>query len=102
MTTVTDKELDNASQVLYGTDNQKKGQRMETYRPIRTASDITPELLEMVEVIYDGWFIDEVRIDWHAFLDRLELMGLYDLGGAMDSEAIKVIKKHVRKIKADS
>ena len=74
---------------------------METYRPIRTATDITPELLEMVEVIFEGWFTDEVRIDWHSFLDRLELMGHYDLGSTMDSEAIKVIKKYVRKIKAD-
>ena len=75
---------------------------METYRPIKTATDITPELLEMVEVIFDGWFIDEARIDWHAFLDRLELMGLYDLGGTMDNDAIRVIKKYVRKIKAES
>lgn len=70
------------------------------FTQITTAADITPALTELVELVYEGWWENEPRIDWHSFLDRLELMGHFDFGSSMDSEAIKAIKKQVRKLRA--
>ena len=72
---------------------------MDSFKEIRTAEDVTDDLLSLVETIYDGWYADEPRIDWHNFLDRLERIGMYDMGSQMDSPAIKAIKKYVRKLK---
>ena len=71
---------------------------METYTTIITAEDVTPEFLETCEQVYDGFYTNEPRIDWEGFLDRLERWG-YDMGSSMDSPAIKIIKKHIRKHK---
>lgn len=74
---------------------------METpFTPIRTADDITPAVTQLVELVFEGWWENEPRIDWHAFLDRLELMGHFDFGSSMDSPAIKAIKKQVAKLRA--
>lgn len=65
------------------------------------ADDVTDAVKELVETIYEGWWENEPRIDWQAFIDRLELMGHYDFGSSMDSPAIKEIKKYVKKLRAE-
>lgn len=74
---------------------------MNTWTEVITAEEVTAQVLDAAEEIYDGWFADEERIDWHDFLDRLERMFFYDLGSSTESDAIKAIKKHVRKIKRE-
>lgn len=73
---------------------------METYKDINTPEQLTEDVLAIIETVYDGWFADEPRIDWFAFLDRVERLGLYNLGSDMDSPVVKAIKKYVRKLKA--
>ena len=69
---------------------------------VQTAEQVTPKVLESVEEIFDGYFSDEEKIDWHEFLQRLEVRYELDLGSSMDSQAIKQIKKHVKKIRSES
>jgi hypothetical protein len=66
-----------------------------------SAADVTEEILEAAEAIYDGWFADEQRIDWENFFDRLDGIPLddgtvLDLGMDTMSPAIKAIKSHIR------
>ena len=72
------------------------------WKQVVTAEQVTQEVLDAVEEIFDGFFVDEPKIDWTLFLERLEVRYEFDLGSSMDSEAIKLIKKHVKKIKAES
>lgn len=53
------------------------------------------ELLEAVETIYDGWYAETSRVNWHDFLDRLERHTDVDLGCNMQSPRILKIKKHI-------
>ena len=69
---------------------------------VQTAEQVTPKVLESVEEIFDGYFSDEEKIDWHEFLQRLEVRYELDLGSSMDSQAIKQIKKHVKKLRSES
>lgn len=73
----------------------------ETFTPIRTAEEATDAVKELAETIYEGWWENEPRIDWQAFIDRMELMGHYDFGSSMDSPAIKEIKKHIKKVRSE-
>lgn len=68
---------------------------------VTAAEDVTEEILNAAESIFDGWYADEPRIDWEDFLDRLEGIPLdngtrLDLGRDMMSPAIKAIQKHIR------
>lgn len=68
---------------------------------VTTADQVTPEILEAAENIYDGWWANEPRIDWQDFLDRLDGAPLNDgsrlnLGDDMASPAITKIKAHIR------
>lgn len=63
------------------------------------ASNIPPEVLEATESVYDGWYANGERIDWHDFIDRVEQMSDMDLGSDMLSPTIKGIKAHVRKLR---
>lgn len=72
-----------------------------TYTTVVSADDVTNEIREAAESIYDGWFADSERIDWENFLDRLEGIVLndgteLDLGTDTQSPAIKAIKAHIR------
>lgn len=72
------------------------------YRLVEESEDVTVEILDAAESIFDGWYADEPRIDWEDFLDRLDGIPLedgstVDLSGDMMSPAIKVIKSHIRK-----
>jgi isocitrate dehydrogenase len=71
------------------------------WTPITTADDITPELLAVVETVFEGYYADEPRIDWQQFLSRVEQYGHCDLGSSMDSPAIMAIRKYVKKIRAE-
>lgn len=61
-------------------------------------TEVTPQLADIVELVYEGWWEDEPRIDWHAFLDRVESFG-FDLGSDMESKVIKDIKKQVKRLR---
>jgi hypothetical protein len=73
---------------------------MDTFRVINSPDDITDDVVDVIETVFEGWWEDEPRIDWHSFIDRVEMMALVDFGSAMDSAAIKAIKKIVRNLKA--
>lgn len=74
---------------------------METdFLRIQSADDLTPHLYEVIDLVFEGWWIDAPRIDWNAFIDRVEAFGQFDFGSSMDSEAIKAIKRHVRRLRA--
>lgn len=71
---------------------------MTKYTEVRSAEDVTDEILEMVRGIESGWYA-ESRIDWLDVWDRLERMRLEDgsypdLGSAADTPA----RKHIRRI----
>jgi phage terminase large subunit len=55
------------------------------------------EILQAAENIYDGWFAESNRVDWHEFIDRLENQTGEDLGQSMISDQIVSIKKHISK-----
>jgi phage terminase large subunit len=58
--------------------------------------------MQAAENIYDGWFAESNRIDWHEFIDRLEDQTGEDLGQDMQSDQIVAIKKHVNKYRRES
>lgn len=75
---------------------------MKGYTTIKAAGDVTPEILEAAEHIFDGWYAEESRVDWEDFLDRLDGIPLndgttLDIGADVLSPAIKAIKAHIRK-----
>lgn len=77
---------------------------MSEFAEIRTAGDVTEEVLDIVKSVFDGWFANDPRIDWPDFLDRVENYRLdddrqIDLGTYTDSEAIRTIKTYVRALR---
>ena len=74
---------------------------MEIYREVKEASDVTEDILETVQDITEGFYLD-CNFDWESFLRRLEEWRRIDLGGSMDSPAIRKIKKHAQKCKKDA
>jgi hypothetical protein len=71
---------------------------------VRTAEDVTDELLEMVQGIVEGWY-NEGPIDWENVWDRLEKQTLndgrgIDMGDDLDTSAIRKIKREIRKWRA--
>ena len=68
----------------------------EQWRKIETVEGITEDVLAVIEMVHDGYYADEPRIDWFEFLDRVERAGLYDLGSQMDSPVVKAIKRIVK------
>jgi hypothetical protein len=67
---------------------------------VRTAEDVTPEIIEIAQGIVEGWY-DEGRIDWEDVWDRMEKSFLddgrgIDMGEDLDSPAIRKIKKEIR------
>lgn len=67
---------------------------------VRTAGDVTPEILEIVRGIVEGWY-NEGRIDWEDVWDRVEKSQLdtgqgIDMGTDLLSPAIKEIQKKIR------
>lgn len=68
----------------------------EQWTKITSADDITADVLAVIEMVHDGYYADEPRIDWYGFLDRVERAGMYDLGTQMDSPVVKAIKRIVK------
>ncbi|MFF1701241.1 hypothetical protein [Streptomyces sp. NPDC058252] len=71
---------------------------------VRTAEDVTDEVLELVQGIVEGWY-DEGRIDWEDVWDRMDKKVLedgrgIDMGSDLGSPAITKIKKEIRKWRA--
>jgi len=69
---------------------------------LRTAADVTAEVLADAERVYDGWFSGDDRIDWEDFVDRLAQYGAvsnpaYDFD-AYDDPSVRKIQRHIRKI----
>lgn len=67
-------------------------------REIVTAED-ADSIREDIESVFDGWFADDARIDWGAFIDRLE-RGNLDMGDDMNSPAIRRIRAIVRELRS--
>lgn len=74
----------------------------EIFTPIRTIDEISSDITDVIEMIFDGYYADEPRIDWHDFLNRIELTAHVDLGSDMDSPVVKEIRKIVKKLRATS
>jgi len=64
------------------------------------ASDVSEEMLELAEQVYDGWFSDDERIDWEEFIDRLCKLSIHDEPSweldEYDNGAVRKIQKHIR------
>jgi hypothetical protein len=74
---------------------------------VTSSDDVTFEILEAAQDIYDGWYNDVSVIDWEDFIDRLDGTSLedgtkLDLGDDLLSPAIKSIKRHIRKYVTES
>jgi hypothetical protein len=74
----------------------------EKWKAVTEVSEVTPEILETAQDIYEGFWANEPKIDWIAFLERLEIWLEIDLGSQMDSGAIKTIKKHIQKFRKEN
>jgi hypothetical protein len=71
---------------------------------IESAEDVTPAVLAVAEDVYDSWFADYARIDWEAFIDRLDKYGLaseppFEFESYW-SPAVRKIQRHVRELRA--
>ncbi|MFH9731943.1 hypothetical protein [Streptomyces sp. NPDC017260] len=67
---------------------------------VRTAEDVTPEVIEIIQGIVEGWY-DSGRIDWEDVWDRAEKQQLedgreLDFGSDLASLAQEKIKKEIR------
>lgn len=60
------------------------------------SEEFTPEMAEMAESIFDGWYADSGRVDWQDFIDRLERMSGVDFGTDMGGPLIRSVQKHIR------
>lgn len=70
-------------------------------RILKDAVDVDQQVLDDAEQVWDGWFADEPRIDWEAFIDRLS----DDYGTVADppyeileywNGAVRKIQRHIR------
>ena len=74
----------------------------DVFTPINTPEDFTDNLLEVIETVYEGYYSDEPRIDWHKFLERVETYALVNFGSSMDSPVVKHVKKIVKGLRTAS
>lgn len=75
-----------------------------TYTTVTQAEEVTEELLEMVEGVTDGWYLDK-PVDWEDVWERMDGTPLndhtlLDLGGETDTPAMRKMQRHVRKIRS--
>lgn len=73
---------------------------------LKTAKDVTPEMLEWAEKVFEDWFDNDEPIDWEAFVDKFSDPDGFRSEGAEPFEideywnpAIAKIQRHVRKYK---
>ena len=75
-----------------------------TYTTIVTAEDVTEEVLEMAWSVIEGWFgSGDKKIDWESVWDRLDGYVMkdgseIDMGGEMDTPAMRKIQREIRKM----
>lgn len=73
-------------------------------KELSSAEDVTPAILRDAEELHDGWFANEPRVDWEAFIDRLsDTYGPhseppYELL-EYDNAAIRKIQRYVRELR---
>jgi hypothetical protein len=63
-------------------------------------ADVSPEVIEKVEPVFDNFFADSEKIDWFGFCDRLDEYGVEIQ--QMDAPALVEIKKIVRRLRNQS
>lgn len=73
------------------------------YRKVYEESDVDAEVLAAAEYA-ESWFTDS-RIDWEDFIDKMDGYHLtdgsvIDMGGSMDSPAIRAIKRYIKNLRA--
>lgn len=66
----------------------------------KSASDITPQMLDLAAEVHDDWFDDGFPIDWDSFFDRMASYSLMDdvpweLDN-IDNPAAQKIQRHIR------
>ncbi len=71
-----------------------------THTVVRTAADVTEEVLDIAREVVDGWYA-EGRVDWENVWDRmdggeLEDGTFLDLGEDLGSPALSKIKRVLR------
>ncbi|MFI7083816.1 hypothetical protein ACIBUR_09440 [Streptomyces anulatus] len=67
---------------------------------VRTTEDVTPEIIELVQGIVEGWY-NEGRIDWEDVWDRMDKSVLgdgrgIDMGDDLAAPALRKIQKEIR------
>lgn len=62
--------------------------------PVTKAEHVTDSVMETVWLVINGWY-STGRIDWEDVWDRLDGYGL-DMGGELDSPAMRKIQRLVR------
>jgi hypothetical protein len=81
------------------------GDPMPEMRTLRTAQDVTQDILDDAEQVYNGWFAGVERIDWDDFIDRLS--DQYGPRGnppyefeTYDDPAVNKVKRYIRQARA--
>lgn len=82
-----------------GRETTREEPMSETFRDILAPSDITDDVRDVIETVFDGYYADEPRINWHEFLDRVERYALVNFGSDMDTPVIKAVKKIVKQLR---
>ena len=72
-----------------------------TYTEVTAATHVTDEVMDYARSIVEGWY-NEGRVDWEGVWDRMDGSRLndgttLDLGGQMDSPAMRKIQRQIRK-----
>lgn len=80
------------------------------YVQIVSAEDVTDEVLEIAWSAVEGWHLNTPGIDWEDVWDRMDGTSLgpglggkrIDMGGQMDTPAMRKIQKEMRKRKREA
>ena len=76
------------------------------YYPLNAADDVTDEIMEMAWDKVEGWYMD-APVDWEDVWDRMDGSRLdngkrLDMGGSLDTPAMKKIKREMQKRKREA
>lgn len=72
----------------------------EIWNPVIASTDVTAEIIKSVHEITEGFYMN-CNFDWEDFLNRLEKWNHIDLGGSLQSPAIRKIQNEARKYKKE-
>lgn len=78
-----------------------------TWTKVRTAEDVTPEILGMASMVVTAWFASNRTLPWLEVWDRMDGRqlsdGTYlDLGSDLSTSAFVKLKQHIRKIRQEA